>query len=128
MEEWLFRYFPFRFVQSGSWKLPANAIFIIVLLLFTLIHIPAYLFQYHTDLKALGNIFVSGIFLLLIYLMTKNVMFTALFHAFCNNPEFLTDSDLNWQYFYASVFLITLAWPLIEHKISERTARKEDCV
>lgn len=126
MEEWLFRYFPVRFVYSGSFKIPANVTFILMLLLFTLIHIPAYLFQYNTDLSSLGNIFVTGIFLFLIYFTTRNVIFTALFHAFCNNPKFLMNSDVNWQYFYASVFLVTIAWPFVADKIAERIAGRNN--
>jgi len=126
MEEWLFRYFPVRFVQSESLKLPANVIYISILLLFTLIHIPAYLFQYDSNLSSLGNIFVSGIFLFLIFILTRNVIFTALFHAFGNNPKFIINSDVNWQYFYASVFLVTLAYPLVKEKMAQRAARKQD--
>ena len=33
MEEWLFRYFPVRFAYTGSFKIPANVIFILMLLL-----------------------------------------------------------------------------------------------
>lgn len=126
MEEWLFRYFPVRFVHSASFWIPANAILIFMLLLFTLIHIPAFVFQYNTDLSSLGNIFVTGIFLFLIYFTTRNVLFTALFHAFCNNPKFLMDSVFNWQYFYASVFAVTLAWPFIADKIAHRAASKKE--
>ena len=126
MEEWLFRYFPFRLALSQSLRLPSNVFFLLMLLLFTLIHIPSFIFQYDAGLSSLGNIFVSGIFLFLIYFMTRNVVFTALFHAFCNNPQFLTESALNWQYFYASVFLITLLWPLIQNQMAKWRIKKED--
>ncbi|TDE14675.1 CPBP family glutamic-type intramembrane protease [Dyadobacter psychrotolerans] len=126
MEEWLFRCFPFRLAHTHSLKMPSNIFFLLMLLLFTLIHIPAYLFQYDAGLSSLGNIFVSGIFLFLIYFMTRNVVYTALFHAFCNNPKFVTESTLNWQYFYASIFLVTIAWPLIENQVAKRRMEKED--
>ncbi len=47
MEEWLFRYFPVRLASTGKLKMPANMFFLVILLLFTLSHVPAYLFQYN---------------------------------------------------------------------------------
>jgi hypothetical protein len=125
MEEWLFRYFPVRFGQTYHFAFPQSYLYLFILILFPLLHIPAYLFQYEMDLRALGSIFLNGIFFLLVFLMTKNLVFTALFHAFGNNAFFPVQSTYNWTYFYAVVFSVMMLWAFTNNRFSRNNTTEK---
>ncbi len=113
LEEWLFRYLPFRFGQQSKKRYQPILFCLGALVLFTLIHIPAYLLQYEIGLAELGKVLIMGLFFLLIYLLTQNLCFTALFHGLTNNPLYLIESPYYWLYFYVSVLLISVLWAVL---------------
>ena len=116
MEEWLFRYLPFRFGQQSTSPYRAIIICAGVLLLFTLIHIPAYILQYDVDLSELAGVFVRGIFFLVIYLLTRNLFFTALFHGLRNNPLPVIESPFYWLYFYSVTAVVGVVWAIVNRR------------
>lgn len=115
-EEWLFRYIPFRFGTSQTHRYRPILLCFGLLIVFTLMHIPAYLFQYGIDLSELSHVFMTGLLFLAVYLLTNNLMFTVFFHAFTNQPLFFYQSPFNWTYFYISVLIISTIWALVNWK------------
>jgi hypothetical protein len=113
IEEWLFRYLPFRFGQQWPTRYRSIIFCIGVLLLSTLLHIPAYIFQYEVDLTELSNVFVHGLFFLTVYLLTQNLVFTALFHGLTNKSLLLVESPSYWLYFYSITLLVSVVWAVI---------------
>jgi membrane protease YdiL (CAAX protease family) len=115
IEEWLFRYLPFRFGNQSTGRYRSILVCLGTLILFTVIHIPAYLLQYNLALTELNRVFIMGLFFLAIYLLTRNVIFTALIHGLTNNPLVLVESPHYWLYFYSSVVTVSLLWGLIRN-------------
>ncbi|MEZ0607966.1 CPBP family intramembrane glutamic endopeptidase [Fibrella sp. WM1] len=113
LEEWLFRYLPFRFGQQATKRYQSLLYCLGALVLFTLIHIPAYFLQYNLSLTELGRVFIMGLFFLMIYLLTRNLTFTALFHGLTNKPLYLIESPYYWLYFYVSVFVVSICWAVL---------------
>lgn len=111
-EEWLFRYLPLRFSRQSKPGYQTVVLCIGALVLFTLIHAPAYLLQYDHDLSELGQVFTMGLFFLTVYLLTRNLFFTALFHGLTNTPLVLVESTYYWLYFYASILVVSSIWAL----------------
>ncbi|MDJ1485010.1 hypothetical protein QNI16_31210 [Cytophagaceae bacterium YF14B1] len=116
IEEFLFRYFPYRYSQSLEPLVPFPLFFCITIL-FALVDIPASIFHYNlateTILKYVCIDFGIGLSLLMIYMLTKNLFFTALCNALNQEPFFPFDSPYNYQSFYASIFLVSVVWALL---------------
>lgn len=113
LEEWLFRYLPFRFGKQSTGRYRFILVCLGALILFTVVHIPAYLLQYGLALTELRSVFTMGLFFLAIYLLTRSIVFTALVHGLTNNPLVLVESPHYWLYFYASVVIVSLMWGLM---------------
>ncbi len=113
LEEWLFRYLPLRFAKQSKQRYQAIFFCIGALILFTLIHIPAYLRQDEHSFPELSGVFIMGLFFLTIYLLTQNLFFTALFHGLINNPLNLVESPYYWRCFYASILVVSSFWALL---------------
>jgi len=109
IEEYLFRFLPVRFVESqGLSRWRTMALFLGVLIFFTAIHIPAYLWQYHNPLWSLWSPFTMGGAYLFVYYATRNLAFTTLFHAFYNNQWMLYGpSGIND---YSLVIVVSMVW------------------
>ncbi|GAB3023841.1 hypothetical protein GCM10027185_23150 [Spirosoma pulveris] len=122
LEEWLFRYLPFRFGKQSPGHYRSILICLGAVLLFTVIHIPAYLFQYGLALTDLSRVFTMGLFFLAIYILTRSIIFTSLVHGLTNNPLVLVESPHYWLYFYASVVIVSLSWGLVHLKNRRRSA------
>lgn len=85
IEEYLFRYLPVRYAESvGMSRQKTVGLFLMVLLFFTVTHIPAYLWQYKYTLSALWSPLTMGFAFFFVYYATRNLAFTVLFHAFHN--------------------------------------------
>lgn len=121
LEEWLFRYLPFRFGKQFRKRYQLFLFWMALLGLFTLIHVPAYLVQYDLALSNLGRVFTMGLFFLTVYLTTRNVFFTALIHALTNTPLFLIDSPFYWLYFYSSVLIVSGVWAVLHLRSQRKT-------
>lgn len=109
-EEWLFRCLPLWFVRQSKPGYRAIWPCIGSVVVFTLIHTPAYLIQHERAFSDLSQVFVMGLFFLLVYLLTQNLFFTALFHGLTNKPVFLVESPYGWLYFYVSILLVSSGW------------------
>jgi len=121
LEEWLFRYLPFRFGRQSPKRYSPILFCLALLILFTVIHLPAYLFQYGLGPADLGRVFAMGLFFLTVYLTTRNVFFTAFIHALTNTPLYLIDSPFYWVYFYASVLLVSGVWAALRFRNQRKT-------
>src|SRR5690606_680255 len=94
LEEWLFRYciwahvVRLRRVEKYETYFLSNALFVVV-------HIPAYLIQYHWPLGQLWAVFAYGLYFWFVFLLTKNVVYTSLLHALVNTPILFLESRLN---------------------------------
>jgi membrane protease YdiL (CAAX protease family) len=113
MEEWLFRYLPFRFGQQFGKRYQPILLCLGVLALFALIHIPAYLLQYEIGLAELGQVFMMGVFFLIVYILTQNLFFTALFHGLTNRPLYFVESPYYQICFYVSVLVVSVVWAVL---------------
>ncbi len=122
MEEWHFRFLPARFAKSNLSKHSSILLYGAIIILFPLVHIPAYLFQYGHNLAALFPVFLSGILFLIIYLLTGNLIFTALFHAFGNNSLFFYKSNHNGFYLHISAIIVAGVWAIIRYRRSRKNA------
>jgi membrane protease YdiL (CAAX protease family) len=116
LEEWLFRYLPFRFGQQATKRYQSLLHCLGALVLFTLLHTPAYLLQYNLGLAELGRVFIMGLLFLVIYLLTQNLAFTALFHGLTNKPLYLIESPYYWLYFYVSVLVVSVFWAVLNRR------------
>jgi membrane protease YdiL (CAAX protease family) len=116
MEEWLFRYLPFRFGQQSEKRYQPILFCLGVLVLFALIHIPAYLLQYEIGLSELGHVFMMGVFFLIVYILTRNLCFTALFHGLTNRPFYFIESPYYRICFYVSVLVVSVVWAVLSWK------------
>lgn len=94
LEEWVFRYLVVQYARPLK-KIKRYEVYFLSVVIFTSIHVPAYFVQYHWPLDRLWDVFAYGFFFLLIYLVSGNVLFTALVHGFINNPILFCDSKLN---------------------------------
>lgn len=109
IEEYLFRYLPVRFAESQRLSGRRTIqLFLLVLTFFTATHIPAYLWQYHLPLQALWSPLTMGAAFFFVYYATRNLVFTALFHAFTNNAWVIfgpaTFKD------YSLVIVVSIIW------------------
>lgn len=106
-EEWIFRFFPTVIVQYNS---TVNAVLFFggVTIMFMLIHLPKFYINGH--IADLGNVFTAGVAFFVIYLLTRNLPFVALVHAFTNKAWFVHSSSSNWLFLYVSVAVVSLSW------------------
>lgn len=112
IEEYLFRYLPVRFAEHQGLSRPKTLLlFLAVLVFFTATHIPAYLWQYNISLWSLWSPFTMGAAFFFVYYATRNLIFTALFHAFTNQ---------SWMLFgpanikdYSFVIVVGIVWFLL---------------
>ncbi|WP_461137071.1 CPBP family intramembrane glutamic endopeptidase [Spirosoma lituiforme] len=109
-EEWLFRYLPYRYSKQFLSQSVSLRIGILSLLIFTIVHIPSYIFQYEINLSQLYSVLLNGIFFWFIYISTKNIFFTALCHALTNLPFNIYNSPYYSTYFYFTVTIICIIW------------------
>ncbi|ADB38855.1 CPBP family intramembrane glutamic endopeptidase [Spirosoma linguale] len=121
LEEWLFRYLPLRFAQQSNQRFKSILLCLRVLIFFTLCHVPAYLLQHERSLTELGQVFVMGGCFLGVYLMTRNLFFTALFHGLTNNPLYLIESPYYWLYFYTTIAVVSVFWAFLNHRNQHKT-------
>ncbi|GAB3180811.1 CPBP family intramembrane glutamic endopeptidase [Telluribacter humicola] len=112
IEEYLFRYLPVRYVESKRLdKSKAWLLYLGVLILFTLVHIPAYILRDQVPLSALWSPFSMGIAFFFVYHTTRNLPFAALFHAFTNNSWFIYGPSKNTD--YSIVILVSIVWLML---------------
>jgi hypothetical protein len=112
IEEYLFRYLPVRYAESrGLHRANAWLLYVGVLLLFVLVHIPAYLLRDQLPLSSLWGPFTMGTAFFFVYYTTRSVPFTALFHAFTNNAWFIHGTRPSAD--YSLVIVVSIAWYLI---------------
>ncbi|HEV7349213.1 type II CAAX prenyl endopeptidase Rce1 family protein [Telluribacter sp.] len=115
IEEFLFRYLPVRYAESRSLSKPrAWLLYLGVLVLFVLVHIPAYLLRDQVPLSSLWSPFTMGIAFFFVYYTTRSVPFTALFHAFTNNPWFIYGPRESTD--YSIVILVSIAWYIVRSR------------
>ncbi|WP_247237010.1 CPBP family intramembrane glutamic endopeptidase [Telluribacter sp. SYSU D00476] len=119
IEEYLFRYLPVRYAESRKLEKPrAWLLYVGVLLLFTVVHIPAYLLRDQVPLSSLWSPFSMGIAFFFVYHTTRNLPFAALFHAFTNNHWFLYGTrDSND---YSIVILASVIWLMLRIRQKQR--------
>ncbi|PRY42987.1 CAAX prenyl protease-like protein [Spirosoma oryzae] len=122
LEEWLFRYLPFRLGQQATKRYQPVLYCLGALVLFTLLHIPAYLLQYNLGLVELGKVFMMGILFMVVYLLTRNLVFTAFFHGLTNKPLYVVESPYYWLYFYISVLVVSMCWAVLNRKRHHNSA------
>ena len=109
IEEYLFRFLPVRFAESqGFSRRKTVVLFLAVLMFFTVTHIPAYLWQYHSTLWSLWNPFSMGAAFFFVYYATRNIAFTTLFHGFYNNSWMLYGSTSVKD--YSIVIVVSMVW------------------
>lgn len=109
IEEYLFRFLPVRFAESRKLSRGKTfALFLAVLLFFTATHIPAYLWQYHISLWSLWSPFAMGAAFFFVYYATRNLPFTALFHAFTNQSWVLYGPSNIKD--YSLVIVVSILW------------------
>lgn len=106
-EEWIFRFFP---TVIAKYKSTVNAVlfYVCVTIIFMLTHLPKFYINGH--IADLGNVFTAGIAFFVIYLLTRNLPFVALIHAFTNMAWFAHSSSSNWLFLYVSVVVVSLFW------------------
>lgn len=109
IEEYLFRYLPVRYAEhQGLSRRRTILLFLTVLVYFTATHIPAYLWQYNISLLSLWSPFTMGAAFFFVYYATRNLPFTALFHAFTNQSWMLFGSSNVKDYSF--VIVVSIVW------------------
>ncbi len=112
IEEYLFRFLPVKYAEyKGLSRKQTVLLFLTVLIFFTATHIPAYLWQYNISLWSLWSPFTMGAAFFFVYYATRNLPFTALFHAFTNQ---------SWMFFgpvnvkdYSIVIVVGIIWFIV---------------
>jgi hypothetical protein len=109
IEEYLFRYLPVRYAEyRGLSRVKTIMLFLAVLVFFTATHIPAYLWQYKISIWTLWSPFTMGTAFFFVYYATRNLAFTAFFHAFTNQSWMLFGSaDITD---YSLVIVVSIVW------------------
>ncbi len=109
IEEYLFRYLPVRFAENNRLKRGRTLLlFMAVLIFFTAVHIPAYLWQYHNPLSSLWGPFTGGASLFFVYYATRNLAFATFFHAFTNKSWMLVGQSEVRD--YSLVIVASIIW------------------
>ncbi|SEJ19272.1 CAAX protease self-immunity [Dyadobacter koreensis] len=115
IEEFIFRFLPVHYAEKkGFSRQQMIGLGIAVSFIFALSHVSVYLFRDHTDWPNLPAILLSAFFYgmvyFFIYIITGNIFFTALIHAFGNNHLVLINTP-NFEAFYFYTFIfVTLLW------------------
>ncbi|WP_354004311.1 CPBP family intramembrane glutamic endopeptidase [Spirosoma liriopis] len=115
-EEWLYRYLPLRYSKQFSKKSKTFLVIVITLLIFTIIHIPSYIFQYNISLNQLYIVLANGIFFWFIYLSTKNLSFTVICHSLTNLPFNIYNLNYYMTYFYIAVTFTCIIWYVLRKR------------
>ncbi|MCF2446275.1 CPBP family intramembrane metalloprotease [Dyadobacter sp. CY345] len=115
IEEFIFRFLPARYAENkGLSRQQLIGLGIIVSIIFSLSHVSVYLLRDHTEWSNLTanllSVFFYGMVYFFIYILTGNIFFTALIHAFGNNQLLLINTPgFEAFYFYTFIF-VTLVW------------------
>ena len=114
-EEFIFRFLPVHYAEKkGFTNQQLIGLGIIVTFIFSLSHVTSYLFRDHTDLSqlfsALVSVYFFGMVFLFVYLLTGNIYFTTLIHAFDNNKLLLINTVGTEQFYFYTVIFVSLLW------------------
>jgi membrane protease YdiL (CAAX protease family) len=115
IEEFIFRFLPVHYAEKK--KLPRQKLIllgILAALIFSISHVSVYMLRDQNEWSelyfTLQNAFFYGMVYFFIYILTDNLFFTALIHAFGNNQLLLVNTPgFEPFYFYTFIF-ITLVW------------------
>lgn len=123
-EEFIFRFIPVHYARNKQFS-PQQLLLLmlVVTLVFSLSHVSVYLLRDHTDLSSLFSALLSayffGLVFFFIYILSGNIYFAALVHAFDNNKLLLLNpGDIEYFYFY-SVMLVGLLF-ILAREIKKR--------
>jgi membrane protease YdiL (CAAX protease family) len=115
IEEFIFRFLPIHYAeQKGIPRQQLIGLAIGVAVIFSLSHVSAYIFRDHTDLSLLAPPLISAFFYgmayFFVYVITDNIYFTTLIHAFSNNQLYLVNSPYNDSFYFYTLIFVTLIW------------------
>lgn len=113
IEEFIFRFLPIHYAEKkGIPRQQLIGLAIGVAIIFSLSHVSAYLFRDHTDVSALVSPLISAFFYgmayFFVYVVTDNIYFTTLIHAFSNNQLYLVNSPYNDSFYFYTLIFVTL--------------------
>lgn len=121
IEEWIFRFFP-TVINKNNTKLRTVLFYGGVTVVFMLLHLPKFYINGHFD--DLDKVFAAGIAFFVIYLVTRNLPFVVLVHAFTNKAWFVYDSSSNWLFLYSSIALVSICWGICNFFLLKRKLRE----
>ncbi|MCF0056806.1 CPBP family intramembrane glutamic endopeptidase [Dyadobacter sp. CY356] len=115
IEEFIFRFLPVHYAEKkGIPRQQLIGLAIGVAIVFSLSHVSAYVFRDHTDFSALASPLISAFFYgmayFFVYVVTDNIYFTILIHAFSNNQLYLVNSSYNDSFYFYTLIFVTLLW------------------
>lgn len=115
IEEFIFRFLPVHYAEKkGIPRQQLIGLAVGVAIIFSLSHISAYVFRDHTDFSALTSPLISAFFYgmayFFVYVVTDNIYFTTLIHAFSNNQLYLVNSPYNDSFYFYTLIFVTLVW------------------
>jgi membrane protease YdiL (CAAX protease family) len=115
IEEFIFRFLPIHYAEEKTApRQQLIGLAIVVAIIFSLSHISAYIFRDHTDLTMLAPPLISAFFYgmayFFVYVVTDNIYFTTLIHAFSNKPLYLIHSPNNDSFYFYTLIFVTLLW------------------
>lgn len=115
IEEFIFRFLPVQYAgKKGIPRQQLIGLAIGVAIIFSLSHVSAYVFRDHTDVSALVSPLISAFFYgmayFFVYVVTDNIYFTTLIHAFSNNQLYLVNSPYNDSFYFYTLIFVTLVW------------------
>ncbi|MBE9466442.1 type II CAAX prenyl endopeptidase Rce1 family protein [Dyadobacter subterraneus] len=115
IEEFIFRFLPVQYAEKK--EIPRQQLIglaIGVAVVFSLSHVSAYVFRDHTDVSGLASPLISAFFYgmayFFVYVVTDNIYFTTLIHAFSNNQLYLVNSPYNDSFYFYTLIFVTLVW------------------
>ncbi|GLU50605.1 CPBP family intramembrane glutamic endopeptidase [Dyadobacter frigoris] len=115
IEEFIFRFLPLHFAEQK--EIPRQQLIglaVVVAIIFSLSHVSAYIFRDHTDFSMLAPPLISAFFYgmayFFVYVVTDNIYFTTLIHAFSNNQLYLVNSPYNDLFYFYTLIFVTLIW------------------
>lgn len=115
IEEFIFRFLPVHYAEKkGIPRQQLIGLAICVAIVFSLSHISAYVFRDHTTISELASPLISAFFYgmayFFVYVVTDNIYFTTLIHAFSNNQLYLVNSPDNDSFYFYTLIFVTLVW------------------
>jgi membrane protease YdiL (CAAX protease family) len=115
IEEFIFRFLPIHYAEKK--EIPRQQLIglaIVIAIVFSLSHVSAYIFRDHTDFSMLAPPLISAFFYgmayFFVYVVTDNIYFTTLIHAFSNNQLYLVNSPYNDSFYFYTLIFVTLLW------------------